>query len=200
MLLDFEAAVLFPLLCDKTGLNNSILKDKVKRLLRMTYSFYDKHKIYSMIITFGLNSKNMRAAGECMDELGEFIRNFGLDYTSEKDLKLIAKMADSNDKAIRENALVVMSEAYKQLGDDIWRLIGDVTPKVQGLFEQRFKKVKAPNTLGSFHNQEAQEIEKPPQNTTKSTFGLKRQMSSINDLSKKAVTPRGSNNLTFNKP
>jgi hypothetical protein len=27
---DFEAAVLIPTLCDKTGLNNAVLKEKVK--------------------------------------------------------------------------------------------------------------------------------------------------------------------------
>jgi cytoskeleton-associated protein 5 len=135
MLLDFESAVLFPLLCDKTGLNNNILKDKVKKLVRMTYNIYDKHKIYTMLITYGLNSKNLRAVSESLDEFTEFIKNFGLDYTSEKDLKLVAKMADSNDKGIRENAVSAMGEIYRNLGDDIWRLVGDVTPKVQGLLE-----------------------------------------------------------------
>ena len=42
VLWDFEAAILIPLLCEKTGLNNAILKDKVKRLVRMTYPIYDK--------------------------------------------------------------------------------------------------------------------------------------------------------------
>lgn len=40
--MDFEAAVLIPILCDKTGHNNAIIKDKVKKLLRMTYGIYDK--------------------------------------------------------------------------------------------------------------------------------------------------------------
>lgn len=41
-LLDFEAAIIIALLCDKTGLNNAVIKDKVKKLLRMTYDLYDK--------------------------------------------------------------------------------------------------------------------------------------------------------------
>ena len=51
-------------------------------------------------------------------------------------------MADNADKNIRENALKFMGEAYRHLDDNIWRAIGDVTPKVQGLLEQRFKKIK----------------------------------------------------------
>lgn len=40
--MDTEAAVLIPTLCEKTGLNNSILKEKVKKLIRMVYGIYDK--------------------------------------------------------------------------------------------------------------------------------------------------------------
>jgi len=45
-------------------------------------------------------------------------------------MRLIAKMADNNDKNIRENALTFMGEAYKLLDDGIWSIIGEVTPKV----------------------------------------------------------------------
>ena len=88
-----------------------------------------------MIVQFGLNSKNLRAQAECLDELADFIGKFGVDYCSEKEMKLVAKMADNADKSIRENALKFMAEAFKHLDDNIWRLIGDVTPKVQGLLE-----------------------------------------------------------------
>lgn len=77
-----------------------------------------------------MNSKNLRAQAECLDELSEFLIKFGIDYCSEKELKLVAKMADNNDKNIRENALKFMGEAFKILDTDIWRAIGDVTPKV----------------------------------------------------------------------
>lgn len=55
---------------------------------------------------------------------------------------MIAKMADSPDKNVRENAVKLLASVYKLLDNDIWRIIGDVTPKVQGLLEGRFKKVK----------------------------------------------------------
>ena len=45
-------------------------------------------------------------------------------------MKLIAKLADHADKSIRDNALKVLSDVYSLLGDDIWRVIGEVTPKV----------------------------------------------------------------------
>jgi hypothetical protein len=55
---------------------------------------------------------------------------YGTDNCSEKELKLVAKMADNNDKSIRDNALKFIGEIYKIIDDDIWRMIGEVTPKV----------------------------------------------------------------------
>lgn len=77
-----------------------------------------------------MNSKNLRAQAECLDELADYVIRFGVDNCTEKELKLVAKMADNNDKNIRENALKFMGEIYKILDDNIWRAIGDVTPKV----------------------------------------------------------------------
>jgi len=37
---DFEAAILIPLLCEKTSLNNNILKEKVKKLIKMVFTIY----------------------------------------------------------------------------------------------------------------------------------------------------------------
>jgi len=65
-----------------------------------------------------------------LDELADFITRNGVDFCSEKELKLVAKMADNADKNIRENALKFMGEVYKILDDNIWRTLGDVTPKV----------------------------------------------------------------------
>jgi hypothetical protein len=77
-----------------------------------------------------VGSKNLRAVAECLDEIAEFIKAYGIDYTSEKEIKLIAKMADHADKSIRENALKTLGEVYNLLGVDTWRVIGEVTAKV----------------------------------------------------------------------
>lgn len=59
---------------------------------------------------------------------------------------MIAKLVDSKDASCRENALQVLSEIYRVLDEDIWRVVGQVPLKVKGLLEQRFKKQKG---LGS---------------------------------------------------
>jgi hypothetical protein len=50
LLLDFEAGVLVPLLCEKTGLNNNILKEKVKKLFRMAFEICDKQMCYNIVV------------------------------------------------------------------------------------------------------------------------------------------------------
>lgn len=50
---------------------------------------------------------------------------------------------------MREGALTVLGEAYKHFDEDIWRVIGNVTVKVKGLLEGRFKKVKGPGAMTS---------------------------------------------------
>lgn len=47
--------------------------------------------------------------------MAEFISNFGIDYSTEKDIKLVAKMADSSDKGVRENSIKVMAEVFKHV-------------------------------------------------------------------------------------
>lgn len=47
---DFEANIIIPLLCEKTGINNNILKDKVKKLIKMIYTIYDTRKCYLLIV------------------------------------------------------------------------------------------------------------------------------------------------------
>ena len=141
-MIDFEIAVLVPLLCERTGLNSAILKEKAKKLLRMSFDICERQICYNYVISHGLQSKNQNAVAECLDEIAEFIIKNGIDYSSEKEMKLIAKMADAPSKNVRENALKVLGEAYKHLDENIWRVLGDVTTKVRGLLEARFKKIK----------------------------------------------------------
>ena len=106
----------------------------MKNLLKMIYDLYDVQKSYQMIFS-SLNSKNLVTQAECLDELADFITKYGVNYTTEKELKYVAKMADSSSKFIRENALKFLGETFRHLDDNIWRAMGDLTPKVQSLLE-----------------------------------------------------------------
>jgi len=60
-------------------------------------------------------------------------------------------LADAPDKGVRDNTVSLIGEFYTHLQEDIWRFLGNLNPKVQGLFEARIKKIKGPEapSLGS---------------------------------------------------
>lgn len=133
---DFEAIVLIGTLCDKTGLNNKTLLEKVRKLIRMTYLVYDKKLAYRLIIDYGVKNKNLKAVAESLDEVSEFIVANGVDNITKKDFSLFVTCADASDKGVRENALKVFAEAYTIIGEDVWMLLSkDVPLKVKGLLE-----------------------------------------------------------------
>ena len=133
--------VLLGTLCDKSGVNNKTLQDKVRKLIRMCYEVYDKKACFRLIIDTGVKNKNLKAVAECLDEISDYITQNGVDHVTKKDFKLFIDMADNKDKGVRENALKVFAEAYTILGEQIWTLLKDVPLKVKGLLEQRFKQV-----------------------------------------------------------
>ena len=133
---------MIPLLCDKVGNNNAILKGKVKDLIKQCFEMHDPKKTLLMLIKFGAQNKNLKCAAEALDEIACFLRQMQSVPFGEQQIKIIAKLVDSKDSSVRENSLAVLTEIYKVLDDDIWRVVGQVPLKVKGLLEQRFRKVK----------------------------------------------------------
>ena len=97
--------MLIPMLCEKSGVNNAILKTKVKALIKICFQLYEPKKTLALILKFGLNSKNLKSVAESLDEIAVFVSKSGIDFLKEADMKLFAKLADSNDKGVREAAL-----------------------------------------------------------------------------------------------
>jgi hypothetical protein len=115
---------------------------------------------------------------------------------------LIAKLADNSDKSVRENALKVLSEIYKILDEGIWKIIGEVSTKVQGLLEQRFKKFKMASGGGmgsSIGGGSRMTASTSVSNLNqKPSIQLKNKTPSngaqdLNSSAKKTITPRGGN-------
>jgi cytoskeleton-associated protein 5 len=104
-LMEHEAFILIPLLCEKAGVNNAILKTKVKALLKQSLNFYDQKKTIALILKFGTNSKNLKSVAESLEEIASFVQKNGVECLTEKDLKHFAKLADNGDKGVREGAL-----------------------------------------------------------------------------------------------
>jgi cytoskeleton-associated protein 5 len=137
---DFEMAVLLGTLCERAGVNNKNLIIKVRKLIKMCYEVYGFKLCYRMIIESGVKSKNLKSVAENLDEIADFICLHGVDCCTKKDFALFLTCVDNSDKNVRENALKALGEAYKLLGEDVWRLFGkDIVPKVKSMIEARFK-------------------------------------------------------------
>lgn len=70
---DFEINVLLGILCEKSGVNNKILMDKIHKLIRMCYDVYDHKLCYRLIIDYGVKAKNLKSVAESLDEVGDYI-------------------------------------------------------------------------------------------------------------------------------
>jgi 5-bromo-4-chloroindolyl phosphate hydrolysis protein len=84
-LYDHEAYILIPLLCDKAGINNAILQEKVKKLIKECFRLHEAEKTFKLIMKFGVGNKNLKSVAQCLDELTIYVSAKGLDFFSEKD-------------------------------------------------------------------------------------------------------------------
>lgn len=139
---EHEAEVVIPLFCDKAGNNNATLRQKVKQLIKQCFEMHDSKKTLLLLIKYGALNKNLKSAGEALDEIAEHLKHIQSVPFGEQQIKVIAKLVDSKDSGVRENSICVLSAIYKQVDEDIWRVMGTVPLKVKGLLEARFKKVK----------------------------------------------------------
>jgi hypothetical protein len=64
--------VLIGTLCDKAGVNNKILLEKIRKLIRMVYEVYDVKSVYRIVLDAGVKSKNLKAVAENLDEVAEY--------------------------------------------------------------------------------------------------------------------------------
>ena len=70
---DHEAYVIVPMLCDKVGTTNAILKNKIHALIKQTFELYDNRKNLGIIIKFGCGAKSLKSVAESLTEVTWFV-------------------------------------------------------------------------------------------------------------------------------
>lgn len=93
----------------------------------------------------GLKTKNARQRTECLDELGFLIESYGLTAcqpSPQVALKEIAKHISDRDNSVRNAALNSVVKAYFLAGDNIYKLIGNLTEKDLSMLDERIKRSK----------------------------------------------------------
>jgi len=113
-------------LVEKIGMNNNIMKEKIKEIIMKVgnSTVYFPKKLMSILMK-GLNSKNTKTTAECCECIAQMVQAHQLEAINEKDVKVIAKQCESGDNGIRQGALLAVEEIYKITGDQFWTLVGD---------------------------------------------------------------------------
>ena len=70
---EFEAVVAIGTICDKSGINNKVLQEKVRKLVKMCYEVYDKKATLRIIIDTGVKNKNLKSSAESLDMVAQYI-------------------------------------------------------------------------------------------------------------------------------
>lgn len=149
---DYEASSFIPYLILKVGESKDVVRKDVRAILAMLCKVYAASKVFPFLMD-GTKSKNSKQRSECLEELGCLIENFGMNVcqpTPAKALKEIAVHIGDRDTTVRNAALNTVVAAYNACGDQVFKLIGNLSEKEMSMLEERIKrsakKTPAPST------------------------------------------------------
>ncbi|XP_046889619.1 cytoskeleton-associated protein 5 isoform X2 [Hypomesus transpacificus] len=147
---EYEASSFIPYLILKVGESKDVVRKDVRAILAMLCKVYPASKVFPFLMD-GTKSKNSKQRAECLDELGNLIGNYGMNVcqpTPAKSLKEIAVHIGDRDTSVRNAALNTVVAVYNVCGEQVYKLIGNLSEKDMSMLEERIKrsakKVQAP--------------------------------------------------------
>ncbi|KAI4893382.1 hypothetical protein NFI96_022503 [Prochilodus magdalenae] len=139
---EYEASSFIPYLILKVGESKDVVRKDVRAILTMLCNVYSACKMFPFLME-GTKSKNAKQRCECLEELGCLIENFGMNVcqpTPAKALKDIAVHIGDRDTTVRNAALNTVVAAYNVCGDQVFKLIGNLSEKDMSMLEERIKR------------------------------------------------------------
>ncbi|GAC71621.1 cdk activating kinase [Moesziomyces antarcticus T-34] len=147
---DYEAVCILPCLTAKFGDAKVAFRDRIREIFRKMTFIFPPSKLLSCYLENGLPSKNARVRAECLGEVGYLFSKNGLQVCSpSRTLPVIAKQISDRDANVRTAALSALGEAYKIIGDEVYKLVGSLPGKEMSMLEERLKRTTAPSTAGA---------------------------------------------------
>lgn len=155
---DAEAQALILTLILRTGDAKSAFREAARDMLQRVCVLFPPSRLFQLLLEHGLSSKNARTRSECLAELGCLLARHGLAVcTPAKSLPLVARLIGDRDPAVRGAALGTLVEAYKLVGEGLWRLVGPLPAKDESLLEERLKRTSVPSPTRAGHGGEPSE-------------------------------------------
>ncbi|KAJ1020613.1 hypothetical protein NDA16_004006 [Ustilago loliicola] len=147
---DYEAACILPCLTAKFGDAKVAFRDRIREIFRKMTFIFPPSKLLTSYLENGLPSKNARVRTECLNEVGYVFSKNGLQVCSpSRTLPVIAKQISDRDASVRTAALSAIGEAYKIIGDEVYKLVGSLPGKEMSMLEERLKRTTAPSSSGA---------------------------------------------------
>ena len=137
-MLDYEAGVIIPMLCERTGVSNAGFKEDIKNLITLVGKIYSPLKLSSYVMK-AFESKNQKTKIECLILMREMIAEHGMKLVSQKEIKVFAKFLTFGDQTIKNEAISVLEEIYKRKGETIWTYLTEISEKNKEMLKQKFK-------------------------------------------------------------
>ncbi|XP_067850163.1 cytoskeleton-associated protein 5 isoform X2 [Heptranchias perlo] len=137
-----EASSFIPYLIIKIGEPKDLIRKDVRAILNMMCKVYPASKMFNFVME-GLKSKNSKQRVECLEELGALIEVYDLNVcqpTPAKALKEIASQIGDRDTSVRNAALNTVVTVYNICGDQVYKLIGNLSEKEMSMLEERIKR------------------------------------------------------------
>ncbi|KAI1889583.1 hypothetical protein AGOR_G00164410 [Albula goreensis] len=139
---EYEATSFVPYLILKVGESKDVVRKDVRTILGMLCKVYPASKVFPFLME-GTKSKNSKQRAECLEELGCLIESYGMNVcqpTPAKSLKEIAVHIGDRDTAVRNAALNTVVAVYNVCGDQVFKLIGNLSEKDMSMLEERIKR------------------------------------------------------------
>ncbi|XP_070686907.1 cytoskeleton-associated protein 5 [Pempheris klunzingeri] len=141
-LTEYEANSFIPYLILKVGESKDVVRKDVRTILTMLCKVYPASKVFPFLMD-GTKSKNSKQRAECLEELGCLIEGYGMNVcqpTPAKSLKEIAIHIGDRDTSVRNAALNTVVAVYNVCGDQVYKLIGNLSEKDMSMLEERIKR------------------------------------------------------------
>uniref|UniRef100_A0AAQ6AIL5 TOG domain-containing protein n=1 Tax=Amphiprion ocellaris TaxID=80972 RepID=A0AAQ6AIL5_AMPOC len=144
-LTEYEANSFVPYLILKVGESKDVVRKDVRAILGMLCKVYPASKVFPFLME-GTKSKNSKQRAECLEELGCLIEGYGMNVcqpTPAKSLKEIAVHIGDRDTSVRNAALNTVVAVYNVCGDQVYKLIGNVSKNGADAWKSHLKTCSA---------------------------------------------------------
>ncbi|XP_053545282.1 cytoskeleton-associated protein 5 [Bombina bombina] len=169
---DLEGTSFIPYLLLKVGEPKDNVRKDVRAILSKMCQVYPASKMFNFIMD-GIKSKNSKQRAECLEELGCLVESYGMNVcqpTPAKALKEIAVHIGDRDNSVRNAALNTIVAVYNVHGEQVFKLIGNLSEKDMSMLEERIKRSGKKQAVAV----PAKQVEEKPQRVQNANASLLR--------------------------